>query len=205
MVSLFARISYVVSLCHKLPCALEKINKYWEEKNDMTMSTDSWSRHTSSPGLNLIPGADNLIGNSHGIEPGWGGTAERSWESKAGWRWASLGKEWVSKQFSILANYPISKNHLTVKRGWEMTLWGRALALQAWGPEFESLAPMSKLSMAVYVGWRQEDPESKQPSWNSSTVKLWVSKSVRPCIKVIRRRVIEEDSRCPALASTRML
>lgn len=44
----------------------------------MTMSTDSWSRHTSSPGLNLIQVIDNLIGNSHGIEPGWGGTAERS-------------------------------------------------------------------------------------------------------------------------------
>lgn len=85
-------------------------------------------------------------------------------------------------------------------RGWEMTLWGRALALQAWGPEFEFLAPMSKLSMAVYVGWRQEDPESKQPSWNSPTVKLWVSKSVRPCLTVIRQRAIEEDPRCSALA-----
>lgn len=38
----------------------------------MTMSTDSWSSHTSSTGLNLIQVGDNLIGNSHGIEPGWG-------------------------------------------------------------------------------------------------------------------------------------
>lgn len=37
----------------------------------MTMSTDSWSRHTSSTGLNLIQVVGNLIGNSHGIEPGW--------------------------------------------------------------------------------------------------------------------------------------
>lgn len=38
----------------------------------MTMFTDPWSRHTSSTGLNLIQVVGNLIGSSHGIEPGWG-------------------------------------------------------------------------------------------------------------------------------------
>lgn len=50
----------------------------------MTMSTDSWSRHTSSTGLNLIQVVGNLIGNSHGIEPGWG-EPQREAENQ---RWA---------------------------------------------------------------------------------------------------------------------